>query len=469
VTRATDRELVSRARAGEAEAFAALMERYRDVVCAIAYSYLRDWDDVQDAAQETFVQAYLRLQQLREPEKLGAWLRRIAANVCMGMLRRPPTAELRDDVAAPDDAVRSLTRVAVADALGRLPEKTRVTTALFYIGGLSHAEVAALLEVPLNTVRSRLRSARRRLAEEVLAMVRDELQEGARKVRIRNPRVIQVELREPPAPQEHADFLYGLVNVLGITFGEHLRAIFRAESYAWDDFMPLCFIYRDGHMVEHRWKLWSVVEHLMYLAKGRYRVDPLHMGDEGPFYDAGNPGDVLQAPCTPMLRLVVKEHSLLLWGEDIRPRIELVQDRQELLRDVLAPALNWLRGIHYAKPDASSALDEEIRYPLSDPAPERPDRGYGDFMHASLLLLHIARALVFLKCGQLVLNQMDVADAFAQHVGGPWAELVCHIAAAHAGGLPKNRQRQLHLWACRELSACGNCLLEAMGCSRKTG
>jgi hypothetical protein len=160
---------------------------------------------------------------------------------------------------------------------------------------------------------------------------------------------------------------------------------------------------------------------------------------------------------------VVKEHSLLLWGEDIRPRIQLVQNREELLRDVLAPALNWIRGIHYAKPDASSALDEEIRFPLSDPAPERPDRGYGDFMHASLLVLHIARALVFLKCGQLVLNQMDVADAFAQHVGGQWAELVREVAEAHAGQLPKARQRQVYLRACPELTGFGNYLLKQMG------
>jgi RNA polymerase sigma-70 factor (ECF subfamily) len=56
-TRPDESELVERAAAGDDDAFAALMDRYRDAVCAIAYSYLGSFEDVQDVAQETFVQA----------------------------------------------------------------------------------------------------------------------------------------------------------------------------------------------------------------------------------------------------------------------------------------------------------------------------------------------------------------------------------------------------------------------------
>jgi len=69
-----DSELVKRALAGQRSAFAELVDRYRDAACAVAYHYLGDFEEAQDAAQEAFVRAYLRLRQLREPGKFGARL-----------------------------------------------------------------------------------------------------------------------------------------------------------------------------------------------------------------------------------------------------------------------------------------------------------------------------------------------------------------------------------------------------------
>ena len=70
--------LVERVIVGDRDAFAGLVDRYRDAACAVAYSYFGGFDDVQDAVQEAFVQAYCQLHQLREPAKFGPWLRRIA-------------------------------------------------------------------------------------------------------------------------------------------------------------------------------------------------------------------------------------------------------------------------------------------------------------------------------------------------------------------------------------------------------
>ncbi len=69
-------------------------------------------------------------------------------------------------------------RSVVRDALGRLTDKARLTVTLFYIDGYSHAEIADFLEVPVNTVRSRLRHAKKRLREEMMTMVADVLNEG---------------------------------------------------------------------------------------------------------------------------------------------------------------------------------------------------------------------------------------------------------------------------------------------------
>ncbi|NIM48332.1 MAG: sigma-70 family RNA polymerase sigma factor, partial [Gemmatimonadales bacterium] len=183
-----DGELVRRTLAGDRSAFAELVDRYRDAVCGVAYHYLGNFEDVQDAAQEAFVQAYLRAKQLCEPEKFGPWLRRITINVCLDALRRQRNTPISfgemDEQAASrcvdtrDDVHRMAARSVVRDALGRLTDKARLTVTLFYIDGYSHAEIADFLEVPVNTVRSRLRHAKKRLREEMMTMVADVLNEG---------------------------------------------------------------------------------------------------------------------------------------------------------------------------------------------------------------------------------------------------------------------------------------------------
>jgi RNA polymerase sigma-70 factor (ECF subfamily) len=174
-----DGELVRRTRGGDRAAFTALVERYRDMVYGVAYCYLSHAEDAQDAAQEAFISAYRRLGQLREPEKFAGWLRRLTLNGCADALRRRnqrqagcPTPEVVDE------AERIATRLAVQEALGHLPEPMRLTVMLCCLDGYSHAEVAQFLEIPLNTVRSRLQHAKRRLREEMQEMIIDTLNES---------------------------------------------------------------------------------------------------------------------------------------------------------------------------------------------------------------------------------------------------------------------------------------------------
>jgi RNA polymerase sigma factor (sigma-70 family) len=184
-TRVDDKELVEKCRAGNQQAFVELVDRYRDAVSGVTYHYLGNFEDAQDAAQEAFVSAYLHLTQLREPDKFGPWLRRIAATVCAGMLRRQGerTLPLEEDTmasreSAEDAYERAAARIVVQKALARLSEKTRLTVTLFHINGYSQAEIADFLEVPVSTVKSRLQRAKQQLREEMLTMVKDVLNEG---------------------------------------------------------------------------------------------------------------------------------------------------------------------------------------------------------------------------------------------------------------------------------------------------
>src|SRR5579862_4197787 len=88
MTEHPDIKLVFAIRAGDRNAFGKIIERYQSLVCSVAYSATGNLSLSEDVAQETFVAAWKQLNQLHEPEKLGAWLGGIARNITRNTLRR---------------------------------------------------------------------------------------------------------------------------------------------------------------------------------------------------------------------------------------------------------------------------------------------------------------------------------------------------------------------------------------------
>lgn len=169
-------ELVKRALSGSErerrEAFDALTERFQETAWRWAYNALGDAQMAQDAAQEAFLTAYQKLDQLRDPASFPAWLKRIVMTHCSRMTRRK-TPELRpieaiepaygDDPAASAEAREERERL--MRAVRALPERERAVTEMFYIDGYSLVEIARGLELPLTTVKKRLQYARERIRE----------------------------------------------------------------------------------------------------------------------------------------------------------------------------------------------------------------------------------------------------------------------------------------------------------------
>ncbi len=149
------RDLVDRARAGDRQAFGLLVERYWGVALATAHASLRNFHDAEEIAQEALLQAWAALPGLREPERFPAWLSRIvmrrASNFRARWRQEALPLEGIDEVAWSGEAQRdhaaASEAAAVADALALLPLPTRMATTLFYLGGYSVNEVAALLAV----------------------------------------------------------------------------------------------------------------------------------------------------------------------------------------------------------------------------------------------------------------------------------------------------------------------------------
>lgn len=170
------------------EAFGEVVTRFQDMAFACAYAVLSDFDLAEDAAQEAFIAAWQKLGQLREPDAFPGWFRRIVLTQCNRLTRgkRVETVPLDDVMNVPSVepdphtiVERAELRDAVLDAIAALPEHERMVTTLFYISEYSQNEIAAFLEVPVTTVKSRLYSARERLKERILNMAKKTLRKKA--------------------------------------------------------------------------------------------------------------------------------------------------------------------------------------------------------------------------------------------------------------------------------------------------
>ena len=161
-----DLELVHRTLTGDRLAGGRLTERHRQAVLALAVRTLGSTDDAQDVAQDALVYALQRLPELRDAGKFAAWLRSVTLSLCADYRRRRGTRRLGEPLSVLNEASEEVCyaeAVSVRQAVAHLSEVQRTTLLLHYVGGWSREEVAAILEVPTNTVRSRLMAAKRAL------------------------------------------------------------------------------------------------------------------------------------------------------------------------------------------------------------------------------------------------------------------------------------------------------------------
>ena len=168
--------LISSGTASERDTdFALRVRETQRRVFQIAYSVLADAADAEEVAQDVFIRAYRRLDGLRTPEKFCSWVSRIAFRQALNRRRARGRRLARDTAwyaAQPatgaDGARKGADRVfldRVRTEIDRLPEKLRAVLLLSAVDGMDAREVAAVLDIPVGTVRSRLHVARKRLLE----------------------------------------------------------------------------------------------------------------------------------------------------------------------------------------------------------------------------------------------------------------------------------------------------------------
>lgn len=192
----TDRELVSRARAGEASAFSVLVGRHQRQIYRLALRMMGNESDAEEVLQEAFLHAYEKLGEFRGDAAFNSWIYRIAANSALMRLRRKrrapemlstseePLPELAGPAFLPDGGYAEPPRSdwslraddalhnqqlgsAIERAVANLPADYRVVFLLKDVDGLSNEEIAESLGLSVPAVKSRLHRARLALREQL--------------------------------------------------------------------------------------------------------------------------------------------------------------------------------------------------------------------------------------------------------------------------------------------------------------
>ena len=183
-----DIALVREVLAGTPEAFAPIVERYKGAVLGVAFARLRDFDEAEDVAQQVFIEAFERLGNLKDPKRLGAWLRSIAIHRSINHFKRSQRGSELEKIYAPvssrmpqpDELLEQAeAREQVKAAIDRLSKTQRETVVLYYLGGYTQQEVAVIQDVPIGTVKFRLHKARTKLKEDMAQMVKELLRGNA--------------------------------------------------------------------------------------------------------------------------------------------------------------------------------------------------------------------------------------------------------------------------------------------------
>ena len=210
-----DIDLIQHVLSGDEGAFATLVGRHREWVHSLAWREIGDFHIAQEITQDTFIQAFKSLPDLRDHNRFSGWLYVIAKRQCIEWLRKKPAVmESLDSMPRADleqlfyaqyleeeqaKATTNELREVVEHLLQKLPATERSVIVLHYFKGLTCEEVSAFLDVSLNTIKSRLHRARKRLEREEF-MIRETLSPSLLKS---HPRCVSIQSTAVTETDEH--------------------------------------------------------------------------------------------------------------------------------------------------------------------------------------------------------------------------------------------------------------------------
>ncbi|CAM5779085.1 RNA polymerase sigma factor SigW [Brevibacillus borstelensis] len=183
-----EKRLTQRAKRGDREAFAELIEIYKDKIFQLAYRMVGNRQDAEDIAQETFLRVYANLHTYDESYKFSTWIYRIATNLCIDRGRKKRPDFSLDEEVEPGQGMDWYSRLSsneknpadllvtqelqetVQDALSHLAPKYRSIMILRYIEDLSLQEISDIVKLPVTTIKTRIHRGREALRSKLRFM-----------------------------------------------------------------------------------------------------------------------------------------------------------------------------------------------------------------------------------------------------------------------------------------------------------
>lgn len=166
---------------GDQNAFAEIVDIYKDKVYQLCYRMLGNQHEAEDIAQEAFIRAYVNIHTFNQKLKFSTWLYRIATNLSIDRIRKKKPdyyldaevagtegltmySQLAADAALPEEELESLElQEVIQKAILSLPDKYRTVIVLKYIDELSLKEISKILDLPVGTVKTRIHRGRESL------------------------------------------------------------------------------------------------------------------------------------------------------------------------------------------------------------------------------------------------------------------------------------------------------------------
>ncbi|MGM0846788.1 MAG: RNA polymerase sigma factor SigW [Bacillota bacterium] len=173
---------------GDQDAFAEVIELYKDKVFQICFRMLGNRHEAEDISQEAFIRAYVNIHTFNQNRKFSTWLYRIATNLCIDRIRKKKPdyyldaevkgtegltmySQIAADGQLPEEEVEEMELQAeIQRQILKLPDKYRSVIVLKYIEELSLQEISGILDLPLGTVKTRIHRGREALRKQLRNM-----------------------------------------------------------------------------------------------------------------------------------------------------------------------------------------------------------------------------------------------------------------------------------------------------------
>lgn len=173
-------QLIDKAKIGDQDAFGVIVSRFQDMAVGYAFSILRDIQTAQDVAQEAFIDAYFKLNQLSVNAAFLSWFRTIIFKHCDRITRKNkvvhvPIDSLQtvDDSTPAEAATENELKTMIFRAVDSLSMNERQVVTLFYFADKSQKQIADFLNISIDSVKNRLRTARSKMKEELIGMANE--------------------------------------------------------------------------------------------------------------------------------------------------------------------------------------------------------------------------------------------------------------------------------------------------------